>query len=228
MKIKYEIIEYMDKKELEKLKKNFPKIPGILGRERYYNSAVLIPLVLKENQYYLLLEKRALYIKQGGDICFPGGGFEEKNDKTFLDTALRETYEELGIKSDDVKVIGQFDTMVTSIGAIIEIYVGIIEEEVLTRDLKLSKEVEKMLLISLKKLKASNVEEYTLKQSVEPSYINTKGNKKVTFPAKQLGLPSRYQKPWGNKNYQVLLYRVEGEIIWGVTAQIIHDLLKKY
>jgi len=118
----------MNKELLDKLKENFPKEPGILGRDTYFNSAVLIPLIFRHGEYYLLFQKRAAHIRQGGDICFPGGGFEEEHDKSFLDTALRETQEEIGIHPDDVNIIGQLDTMVAPIGAVIEIYVGTIEE----------------------------------------------------------------------------------------------------
>jgi 8-oxo-dGTP pyrophosphatase MutT (NUDIX family) len=40
-----------------------------------------------------------------GQISLPGGGYEE-NDLTIIQTALRETYEEIGVHSDDVIVLG--------------------------------------------------------------------------------------------------------------------------
>jgi 8-oxo-dGTP pyrophosphatase MutT (NUDIX family) len=82
----------MKKKELKKLVKNLPDKPGVMARDRYFNSAVLIPIVKIKDEYYLIFQKRAAHIRQGGDICFPGGRKEE-NDKSFKDTALRETYE---------------------------------------------------------------------------------------------------------------------------------------
>jgi len=218
----------MNKELIEKLKKNFPKEPGILGRDTYFNSAILIPLIFRQGEYYLLFQKRAAHIRQGGDICFPGGGFEEEHDKTFLDTALRETHEEIGIKPEDVKVIGQLDTMVAPIGAVIEIYVGVIEEEVLQRDLNINEEVEKVVLVPMSQLKEHPAKEYTLRQVVQPSYINSEGNEQIIFPAKKLGLDERYHKPWGHKNHKVWVYKVSNEVIWGVTAVIINDLLKRY
>ncbi len=210
----------MNKELIEKLKENFPKEPGILGRDKYFNSAILIPLIFRHGEYYLLFQKRAAHIRQGGDICFPGGGFEE-HDKTFLDTALRETHEEIGIKPQDVDVIGQLDTMVAPIGAVIEIYVGVIEEEVL-------EEVEKVVLVPMSQLKEHPAKEYTLRQVVQPSYIDSEGKEQIIFPAKKLGLSERYQKPWGHKNHKVWVYKVSNEVIWGVTAVIINDLLKRY
>ena len=94
----------MKKDNLKKLISNLPKYPNILGRERFFNSAVLIPLIKIKGEYHLLFQKRAATIRQGGDICFPGGGFEIGVDKSFKDTALRETFEELGIQKKDIKV----------------------------------------------------------------------------------------------------------------------------
>lgn len=218
----------MNKKQLEEFKNNFPKTPGILGRDKYFNSAVLIPLVFRHGEYYILFQKRAMHIRQGGDICFPGGGFEEEHDKTFLDTALRETHEEIGIKPEHVNIIGQLDTMVAPIGAVIEIFVGTIEEEILKKDLELNEEVEKVVLIPLSQLKEHPAKEFTLRQLVQPSYIDENGVEKIIFPAKKLGLPDRYQKPWGHKNHKVWVYKVSNEVIWGVTAVILNDLLKRY
>jgi len=218
----------MNKQQLDEFKNNFPQTPGILGRDKYFNSAVLIPLIFRHGEYYLLFQKRAAHIRQGGDICFPGGGFEEEHDKTFLDTALRETYEEIGIKPEHVNIVGQLDTMVAPIGAVIEIYVGTIDEEILQRDLCINEEVEKVVLVPMSQLKDHPAREYTLRQVVQPSYVDSEGVEQVIFPAKKLGLPLRYQKPWGHKNHKVWVYKVSNEVIWGVTAVIINDLLKRY
>ena len=113
----------MKKNNLKQLVSNLPKYPSILGRHRLFNSAVLIPLVKIKGEYHLLFQKRAATIRQGGDICFPGGGFEIGVDKSFKDTALRETFEELGIQKKDIKVLGQLDTYVAPIDPIIESFV---------------------------------------------------------------------------------------------------------
>jgi len=43
----------MKKTELKKLKTKLPKYPNILGRDRFFNSAVLIPIVKhKKNTIY--------------------------------------------------------------------------------------------------------------------------------------------------------------------------------
>ena len=65
----------MKKDNLKKLISKLPKHPNVLGRDRFFNSAVLIPLVKINGEYHLLFQKRAATIRQGGDICFPGGWF---------------------------------------------------------------------------------------------------------------------------------------------------------
>ena len=87
----------MKKSKIKALKSKLPKHPNVLGRDRFFNSAVLIALVDIDKIPHLLLQKRAKGIKQGGDICFAGGGFDEKLDKNFKDTVYRELFEELGI-----------------------------------------------------------------------------------------------------------------------------------
>ncbi len=55
----------------------------------------------------ILLTKRSIYLKNhAGEISFPGGKFSPSTDKSFLDTAIRETYEEIGIKINKKQIIG--------------------------------------------------------------------------------------------------------------------------
>lgn len=218
----------MDKNKLKKLKKNFPKTIGVMGRDRLLNSAVLIPLVKIKGEYYILFQKRAAHIRQGGDICFPGGKYEAHEDKNFKQTAIRETYEELGIEKKDIEIIGRLDTMIAPIGAIIEPFVGIVSKKAV-KNMKIDKnEVEKTLLVPVSFFKNNPPKEYTLRAEVKPYHIDEDGNKEVYFPTKELNLPKQYHTPWGHRKHKVWLYQYEGENIWGVTSVIINDFLKKF
>lgn len=218
----------MNKKGFKRLVTNLPKYPGVMGRDRFFNSAVLIPFVKIKGQYFILFQKRAAGIKQGGDICFPGGGFEEGVDKNFKDTARRETTEELGIDKKDIKIIGQLDTMVASFGTIVEPFVGLVKKKAI-KNMKLNKEeVENTYLIPLDYFKQNEPEIYNLRTEVKPYHIDEDGNKEVYFPVDELGLPEVYQKPWGNKKHKVYVYKYKKRVIWGLTAVILNDLLKKY
>jgi len=217
----------MKKKEFKKFIKNLPLNVGVMARDRYFNSAVLIPLIKLDKEYFILFQKRAAHIRQGGDICFPGGKYEEQ-DSSFEETALRETYEELGIKKKHIKVLGQLDTYVAPIGAVIEPFVAVVKKKALKKMVVDKNEVEKTLLIPIRFFKETKPEEYTLRYEVQPFSINEDGKKEVHFPVKELGLPENYQKPWGHKRHQVWVYKYDNEVIWGLTAVIINDLLKKY
>ena len=218
----------MKKSNLKKLVSNLPKYPNILGRDRFFNSAVLIPLIKIKGEYHLLFQKRAASIRQGGDICFPGGGFEIGIDKNFKDTALRETYEELGIKKKDIKILGQLDTYVAPIGAIIEPFVAKIKRKAYKNMNIDYNEVEKTLLIPISFFKDNEPIEYTLRHEVQPFKIDENGNKEIFFPVEELGLPDTYKKPWGNKRHKVWVYKYENEVIWGITSVLIRDVIEKY
>ncbi len=77
-------------------------------------SAVLVPIFYEQGQYYLLFTKRTETVKvHKGQISFPGGTYEER-DETLLDTALRESAEEIGLMADEVEVLGELDDTVTT------------------------------------------------------------------------------------------------------------------
>lgn len=98
-----------------------------LSDEQRVSSAVLVPIYFKEGQYYVLLIKRTEKVKEHkGQISFPGGAYQEE-DKTMVNTALRESLEEIGLKPEDVEVLGEMDDelSITS-NYIITPFVGII------------------------------------------------------------------------------------------------------
>jgi 8-oxo-dGTP pyrophosphatase MutT (NUDIX family) len=69
-------------------------------------SAVLILLYPLENGISTVLIERAVYVGvHSGQIAFPGGKAEE-TDPDLKYTALRETYEEIGIPIEKVEVLG--------------------------------------------------------------------------------------------------------------------------
>ena len=68
-------------------------------------AAVLILLYLADNEIYFFLTKRTDELKHHkGQISFPGGT-QEGNEK-LIDTALRETQEEIGINKTSISIIG--------------------------------------------------------------------------------------------------------------------------
>ena len=213
------------KKELKQLLVKIPNKPGFLGSRNYFLSVVLIPFVLIENEYHILFEKRANGIRQGGEISFPGGGFDDEHDRNFQQTAIRETCEELGLELKDIAIHKQFDTVVVPHGNMIYTYLGEISFDAFERIEINHKEVEYVFTVPLKHFQNNKPEIYHSRSQIFPFKTDENGNEKIIFPAIELGVPPKYSKPWGNKIYPIYVYRVNGEVIWGITGQILFELI---
>ena len=90
-------------------------------------AAVLLPIYCKNGQYCLLFTKRTQKVKEHkGEISFPGGVYEEE-DRTLVNTALRESTEETGLLAEQVEILGELDdTPSLSSNYIISPFVGFI------------------------------------------------------------------------------------------------------
>lgn len=72
-------------------------------------AAVLVPLFLDGGEYHVLFTKRTEHLNHHrGEISFPGGVCHPE-DGGPRETALRETWEEVGIRPEDVEVLGELD-----------------------------------------------------------------------------------------------------------------------
>ncbi|MCB9494571.1 MAG: CoA pyrophosphatase [Desulfobacteraceae bacterium] len=217
----------MNEKDLIQLEKFLPKKPGIYGRHRLFNSAVMITLINIDGEYNFVFEKRAKGIRQEGEICFPGGEYDPENDDSCVNAAIRETSEELGISRENIRVFGRMHTIVAAMGAVIEPFTGIIEN-ISPNDIKIQKsEVEKVFFAPVSWFLENKPETYSVMLQMKP-YQEKNGEKKILLPSKELGLPERYHKPWGNIKQSVLLYRFDNELIWGLTAEMISEFTRIY
>ena len=89
-------------------------------------AAVLVPLYEEEGRYHVVLTARTSQVEHHkGEVSFPGG-MREAEDSTLQATALRESYEEVGIQPQDVTVLGQMNDRVTRVGISITPFVGVI------------------------------------------------------------------------------------------------------
>lgn len=105
-----------------RFKKNLPWTPEktdehqLTERTIFRPAAVLIPLVIKDDGLHLLLTQRAAHLHDHpGQISFPGGRVEE-SDKNSVETALRETFEEIGLHRAHIDVIGSLPQYRTATG----------------------------------------------------------------------------------------------------------------
>lgn len=217
----------MEKINLEKLKAVLPAVPGIFRKEEYFNSAVLISLIEINNEYHFLFEKRSAGIRQGGEICFPGGEYDAEKDKTFSETAIRETMEELGIAKDKINIIGNLDTFVGPMGITVDPVIALLNIKDLSTLNFDKSEVEKIFLTPVSFFIENEPEIYTMRLELHSYYLNEKGEKVDLLPVKQLGLPEHYSEPRQGKKHNVYVYKTEGEIIWGITAALIYEFITK-
>ena len=82
--------------------------PALPGRTNHLRAGVLVPLVWDPEPTCLMTLRPRSLRRHGGEICFPGG-LPEDGDVDLQATALRETWEELGIR--DALVLGQLCSM---------------------------------------------------------------------------------------------------------------------
>ena len=92
----------------------------IIGSEEAYRSAVLVPFVTVDGTESILFEKRSENIRQGGEVCFPGGRIDEE-DGSALEAVMRETVEETGAKREDFEVHESAGYLLTRNGSLIEV-----------------------------------------------------------------------------------------------------------
>lgn len=84
-----------------------------------------------------------------GQIAFPGGK-AEKEDTSLENTALRETFEEVGIQPQQIEIIGKLsDLYIPPSNFLVTPFVGIIQED---PHITLNYEVERVLIIPISDL----------------------------------------------------------------------------
>jgi len=177
--------------------KHCPPLPETRGKEKQ-PAAVLIPLLLDQEDWKILFIKRTHHQddRHSGQVAFPGGR-ADSGDPALQYTALREAEEEIGLNPDDVEILGQSCPITTVTDYEVTPFAGVLPWPY---PLKLSKvEVEKTILIPINWL-------------IDPQ------NHQIKFwkpdPSAAEGIPVIFFKEY------------LGDILWGVTAQILLDFLE--
>ena len=210
----------MNKEQLKNLKSNLPAYPGILGKEEYFNSAVLVPLFLAEGEYHLLFEKRAASIRQGGEICFPGGEIEE-TDADCIEAAIRETEEEVGIPREDIKIVGRMDTLIGPRGITVEPIVAELNISDLGNCVIDKTEVEKTFSVPVHYFEENEPKVYKVLSRINYKMFNEDGKEESLIPT------DSKEKSYSENIREVLVYKVNGEVIWGITARLVFEIVNK-
>ena len=108
-------------------------------------AAVLIPIWKEDESLSFLL---TLWTKKvqthKGQISFPGG-MRNSTEEPLVQTALRETQEEIGISDNQIRILGQFDEYLSTTKLIVTPFVGRIEPPLVIQ--KNPEEVEEVIKV---------------------------------------------------------------------------------
>ena len=158
----------------------------IKGLSDHKLGAVLIPIFPKERK--ILLTLRSLNLtNHPGQIAFPGGKYDEE-DSFLINTCYRETEEEIGLKKEQIRIVGRLSPIQTHTKFLIYPFVGLIENG-FTININ-SDEVEEIFYASIDDL-----------------------------------LIEKNERLVEREGEIVYAYHVSNRIIWGITGNILKELL---
>lgn len=121
------------------------RLASVASDDRYKQASVLVLLYGREPRIVMTVKPKNLRI-HAGEVSFPGGK-HEKYDADLLDTALRETREEIGLNVRRDQVIGQLKDVTTlNTGFRITPFVAVLDEIL---PLSANHEVQEILHIPL-------------------------------------------------------------------------------
>lgn len=100
--------------------------PRKISCEPSVRAATALLVFEHEGTVSCVLTKRTDTLRHHkGEVSFPGGMFES-GDGNLERTALREAHEEIGVRPQDVEIIGRLDDSWTYTGFVISTFVGVI------------------------------------------------------------------------------------------------------
>lgn len=92
-------------------------------------AGVLIAITDEVNPHLVLTRRAAHLNAHSGEVAFAGGKRDE-SDPDIIFTALREAHEEINLSSQQVKIIGPLDQVVSRFGYVVTPIVGLIPADV--------------------------------------------------------------------------------------------------
>ena len=179
--------------------------PAVIDDDRKFHCAVCIPMIRTDTGYDILFEVRSGKIPaQPGDVCLPGGAAEP--GETPLQTALRETCEELLLRPDQLIPVGpadvlrEGDVVLRPYAALLSDYSGSFSRQ----------EVAEVFRVPLDFFLTTEPEVYTFPMSYELP---------EDFPFDRIVGGREYA--WRQTIHEALFYEYEGRTIWGFTARVM-------
>ena len=153
--------------------------------------ASILVIIYGTEPTVIMIEKSKKLNIHAGEIAFPGGKWME-DDNDLLETALRETREEIGLNVSRKNVIGQFENVVTlNSGFTISSFLSILDE---IPQLKINSEVKSVLHIPLIPLLD------TLSDDQDPNHKSIQEMYKFSFNDEEIwGASARILKHLANR-----------------------------
>ena len=100
------------------------RVPRKLFQDHLGRAAVLMPIFQDDSRNFFLLTLRTDKVEtHKNQISFPGG-VQASDDRDLVHTALRETWEEIGLVPGDISILGEFDEYYSITGLIVTPFVG--------------------------------------------------------------------------------------------------------
>lgn len=187
------------------------RIPVIDGAVECRTYAVLVPLVETEDGLSLLYQVRSKQLNNhAGEIGFPGGA--PASDEMPLDTALRETCEELLIRPEKIEVWGPSDVLVMPFNVIIHPFIAKIHDY----DGSFNRsEVASVFTVPLSALKNNPPLIFQNKILNSPD---------ENFPYHKISGGTGYC--WAEGKNPIIMYEYKEHIIWGMTGRMTRTVLR--
>lgn len=159
-------------------------------------AAVLIPLVEIDGEWQILFIRRTKLPGDihSGQVALPGGGLDKK-DASLSDTALRETHEELGIRPEDVRLLGQLNEFIAISNYRVTPFVGTLPWPY--KIVPAEQEVARWFTIPLGWL--ADPANHTIQRRILPNGLGDIG--------------------------VIYFQEYDGELLWGLSARIITEFL---
>ncbi len=107
-----------------RLQKHVPRTYAYRNDVQAIAAAVLFPFYFKNGEAHLLLTKRTDKVEHHKNQISLPGGRRDPEDPDLRHTALRETYEEVGIAPQDIQLLGQTDRFLTNTHYLVTPFVG--------------------------------------------------------------------------------------------------------
>lgn len=176
--------------------------------------SVLVPLIKINDELNIIYEVRSKSIRQPGEVSFPGGQIEQ--NESSQNAAIRETFEEIGIVPENIELISQLDFTSSKYGSFVFSFLGYIKNTNFS-EIKYNKdEVSDLFAVPLSFFMNNEPEKYFI-------YYHPEAGE--NFPHHMINNGEEYK--WASIKYPVYFYKFNNYIIWGLTAKITYNLIKK-